>query len=310
MQSLVCALPATPLSEKLSKVLVESGPDQGAIWHFGEPTKEARELAAGNAWADLSHHEVIEVSGADRLKWLHDLTTQYLLDFKAGQWSSGLILDHLGHIEHQFLITDDGVSAWLITDKDRSAALIDYLNKMKFTLRVEVKDLTGEKALIKTPGLSDAIGGPYQLINRSDLATVKFDAHQVGIWVLEAERVLQKRPRIGFETDHKAIPNELGLLNVAVHLNKGCYRGQETVAKINNLGNPPRKLILLHLDGSDLQLPLPGMDVELNGAKVGFVGTAARHYELGNIALALVKRNVAEDAQLSIAGIPALPAVG
>jgi folate-binding protein YgfZ len=292
----------------LSKVLVDSGPDQGAVWHFGEPVKEARALAEGKAWADLSHLEIVSVSGVDRLKWLHDLTTQHLLDIASGQWTSALILDHLGHIEHQFLLTDDGETSWLVMDKDQSASLIAYLNKMKFTLRVEVKNASAEKALIKIPGKTDPIGGPYKLINRGEVPT--FSEMEVGIWALEAERVAMKRPRIGLETDHKAIPNELGLLNVSVHLNKGCYRGQETVAKINNLGNPPRKLILLHLDGTEIDLPLPGMDVELNGVKVGFVGTSARHHELGNIALALVKRNVADDAPLTIAGIPALTALG
>lgn len=294
--------------KKLSKVLVDSGPDQGAVWHYGEPVKEARALAEGKAWADLSHLEIVSVSGVDRLKWLNDLTTQQLLDFTSGSWTSALILDHLGHIEHQFLLTDDGQTSWLITDKDRSASLIEYLNKMKFTLRVAVKDVSTEKALIKVPGKTDQIGGPYQLIARGKIPS--FDETEVGIWALEAERVAMKRPRIGLETDHKAIPNEIGLLNISVHLNKGCYRGQETVAKIYNLGNPPRKLVLLHLDGTEIDLPLPGMDVELNGVRVGFVGTAARHHELGNIALALVKRNVADDAQLTIAGIPALTALG
>ena len=292
----------------MSKVLVDSGPDEGAVWHYGEPVKEARALADGKAWADLSHHEIISVSGTDRFKWLHDLTTQYLTDFTPNNWTSALILDHLGHIEYQFLVTDDGNTTWLITDKNRSAGLIDYLNKMKFTLRVEVKDVSSEKKLIKIPGKTDGIGGPYKLINRDE--SPNFSEMEVGMWALEAERVAMRRPRIGLETDHKTIPNEIGLLNISVHLNKGCYRGQETVAKIHNLGNPPRKLILLHLDGSEVDLPLPGMDVVLNGVRVGFVGTAARHHELGNIALALVKRNVADDAQLTIAGIPALTALG
>ena len=125
------------------------------------------------------------------------------------------------------------------------------------------------------------------------------------VWALEAERVEKMRPRIGLETDHKSIPNEVGLLNKSVHLNKGCYRGQETVAKVHNLGQPPRKLVLLHLDGSEVDLPPIGADVERDGIKVGFVGTVARHHELGNIALAVVKRNVEGDTPLSVNGIAA-----
>ena len=282
---------------------VEAGPDKGAIWHFGDPVKEQRALAEGKAWADLSHLEIVAIKGVDRLRWLHDLTTQHLEAFNGG-WSNGLILDHLGHIEHQFLIFDDGETSWLIVDVDRAVPLIDYLKKMKFTLRVEVLDASSEKTLLRTPGLTDDLGGPYQLVNRGEIPN--FDgAMQVGIWALEAERVAKERPRIGLETDHKSIPNELNLLNKSVHLNKGCYRGQETVAKVHNLGQPPRKLVLLHLDGSEIDLPATGADIERDGIKVGFIGTVARHHQLGNIALGVVKRNVEPDTALTVGGIAA-----
>lgn len=285
------------------KLLLQSGPDRGAVLHFGDPVKEQRALDNGSAWADLSHLEIVAIKGPDRLRWLHDLTTQHLESF-AGGWSSALILDHLGHIEHQFLIFDDGDTAWLIVDVDRAAPLIEYLNKMRFTMRVEVRNASSEKSLLRIPGATDDLGGPYQLINRGE--KLEFPgATQVGVWALEAKRVAALRPRIGIDTDHKSIPNELGLLNKSVHLNKGCYRGQETVAKVHNLGQPPRKLVLLHLDGSEIDLPEVGSDVMRDGIKVGFVGSVARHHELGNIALAVVKRNVAEDAPLQVAGIAA-----
>ena len=285
---------------------ITEGPDRGATLHFGDPVKEQRALAAGTAWADLSHLEIVAVKGVDRLRWLHDLTTQHLETFSGG-WTDGLILDHLGHIEHQFLIfdaQDASETAWLIVDVDRAAPLMEYLNKMRFTMRVEVRNATNEKSLIKVPGLTDELGGPYNLVNRGEIPT--FDgATQVGVWALEAERVEKLRPRIGLETDHKSIPNEIGVLNKSVHMNKGCYRGQETVAKVHNLGQPPRKLVLLHLDGSDVDLPAIGADVQRDGIKVGFVGTVARHHELGNIALAVIKRNVEADTALTVNGIAA-----
>jgi folate-binding protein YgfZ len=155
----------------------------------------------------------------------------------------------------------------------------------------------------------DEIAGPYALVPRAELAnmveTFNSVATQVGTWALDAMRVAAGLPRIGFETDHKSIPNELGLLNSAVHLNKGCYRGQETVAKINNLGNPPRRLVMLHLDGTEVNFPKVGSPVENDGVVVGFLGTVARHHELGPIALAVVKRNTPLDATLSVSGIPA-----
>ena len=293
----------------MSAVLVEDGPDKGAIWHFGEPVKEQRALEAGTAWADLSHLSVVAVSGDDRLKWLHDLTTQFLTDLGVGIWKSAMILDPQGHVEYQFNLVDDGTTTWLVLDPGYADTLVAYLTKMKFMLKVDVRDATSEFAVLRAPGATTELGGPFALVPRNEVAqmaqTFGAVATQVGTWALDAERVAAGRPRIGFETDHKSIPNEIGVLNGAVHMNKGCYRGQETVAKIYNLGNPPRRLVMLHLDGSDVGFPSKGTKIENDGVVVGFIGTVARHHELGTIALAIVKRNTPIDATLSVDGIPA-----
>jgi hypothetical protein len=294
----------------MSAVLVEDGPDKGAIWHFGEPTKEQRALESGKAWADLSNKEIISVTGIDRLTWLHSLTTQHLEKLAPALWQEVLILDPQGHIEHQFLMVDDGETSWLVLDTGRAAPLLTHLQKMKFNLRVEIKDASSEFAILRAPGVSDQIGGPYALVPRKELEQMKetltSTSMQIGTWALEAQRVAQRRARIGFETDNKSIPNELEMLNKSVHMNKGCYRGQETVAKVANLGKPPRRLVLLHLDGSVVTVPATGTIVERDGVSVGYIGTVARHHELGTIALAVVKRNVPLDSQLTVAGIPAI----
>ena len=293
----------------MSAVLVEAGPDKGAVWHFGEPVKEQRALEAGTAWADLSHHNIVAVTGADRLKWLHDLTTQFVSDLQPGVWMPNMILDARGHIEYQFNLVDDGTTTFLVLDPGYSEQLIEYLTKMKFMLRVEVSDASSQYAVLRAPGAPTPIGGPFALVPREELESMKKTfggvATQVGTWALDAERVAAHRPRIGFETDHKSIPNEIGVLNGDVHMKKGCYRGQETVAKIYNLGNPPRRLVLLHLDGSDVGFPAVGTKIENEGVVVGFIGTVARHHELGTIALAIVKRNTPIDATLSVDGVPA-----
>jgi folate-binding protein YgfZ len=293
----------------MSAVLVEDGPDKGAVWHFGEPTKEQRALEAGTAWADLSHLNIVAVSGADRLQWLHDLTTQFVSDLQPGVWMPSLILDAQGHVEFQFNVVDDGTTTFLVLDPGYVEKLVEYLTKMKFMLRVDVRDASAEFVVLRAPGTTDAIGGPFALVPRDEVDQMKETfggvATQVGTWALDAERVAAHRPRIGFETDHKSIPNELGVLNTAVHMKKGCYRGQETVAKIYNLGNPPRRLVMLHLDGSDVGFPAAGTKVENDGVVVGFIGTVARHHELGTIALAIVKRNTPADATLTVDGIPA-----
>ena len=293
----------------MSAVLVEDGPDKGAVWHFGEPVKEQRALEAGTAWADLSHLNIVAVTGEDRLKWLHDLTTQFVSDLQPGVWMPSMILDAQGHVEFQFNLVDDGSTTYLVLDPGYVEKLVEYLTQMKFMLRVDVRDASSEFVVLRAPGVADAIGGPFALVPRDEVEDMKQTfggvATQVGTWALDAERVAKGRPRIGFETDHKSIPNELGVLNTAVHMKKGCYRGQETVAKIYNLGNPPRRLVMLHLDGSDVGFPAAGTKVENDGVVVGFVGTVARHHELGTIALAIVKRNTPTDATLTIDGIPA-----
>jgi folate-binding protein YgfZ len=293
----------------MSAVLVEEGPDSGAIWHFGEPNHEQRALALGNVWADLSHRAVIAVSGEDRVKWLNDMFTQELSTLPTGQWTMSLLLNAQGHIEHQMFMVDDGTTTWMHTEKEKVGELTTYLEKMKFMLRVDVKDVSDEFAVLRAPRVTDSIGGPYALVLRNELAetTAAFaSAHQqIGMWALEAERIAAGRARILFETDHKSIPNELGFLGSAVHLNKGCYRGQETVAKVFNLGHPPRRLVLLHLDGSMVHMPQHGAKVMDGEKEVGLIGSVARHYELGPIALAVIKRTTPIDSTLDIDGVSA-----
>ena len=293
----------------MTAVLVEHGPDKGAIWHFGEIAKEARALEEGKAWADLSHRAVIEVKGEERLTWLHALTTQHLENLEPGRWVEALILDPHGRIEQQFFLVDDGEATFLHLDQERKDALLDYLRRMIFRTKVEVSDASDRFAILRAPGKSDPIGGPYALVPRVELTSMRqaFNSAnlQVGTWVLEAARVAEGRPRIGFETDHKTIPNELGLIHSAVHMKKGCYRGQETVAKVFNLGHPPRRLVLLDLDGSRIDLPTSGEKVLYEGKEIGFLGTVARHHELGPIALAVIKRMTPADAVLEISGLKA-----
>ena len=293
----------------MTAVYLEEGLDKGAIWHFGEVAKEQRALAEGKAWADLSHRSMIAITGEDRLMWLHSLTTQHLEKLVAGEWKEALILDPQGHVEQQLFLVDDGTTTFIHLDHEKVPSLLDYLQKMKFMLRVDVRDVSNEYAILKAPGKTDAIGGPFALVPRAELAATleAFNSAnlQIGMWAIEAERIAQGRARIGVDSDYKSIPNELGLLNKAVHMNKGCYRGQETVAKVFNLGHPPRRLVLLHLDGSAVDIPSQGDPVVYNGKEIGFVGSVARHYELGPIALAVIKRMTPADAVLEVKGIAA-----
>ncbi|MDT3399182.1 glycine cleavage T C-terminal barrel domain-containing protein [Streptomyces sp. B1866] len=291
------------------------GPDEGVAAHYGDLFQEQRALADGSGFVDLSHRGVVAVSGADRLSWLHLLLTQHVSELPPGQAAEALILSAHGHIEHALYLVDDGTTTWAHVEPDTQDALIAYLESMKFYYRVEIADLTHERAVVHLPAGSIA-GTPPEavvretpygrdvLLPRADLERFAADAGRpAGMLAYEALRVEAHRPRLGMETDHRTIPHELGWIGTAVHLSKGCYRGQETVARVQNLGKPPRRLVFLHLDGSEVTLPGHGAPVRLaadgaDGRRMGFVTTSARHHELGPIALALVKRNVPVDAEL------------
>jgi tRNA-modifying protein YgfZ len=304
------------------------GPDAGVADHYGDPYVEQRGSTASCGVVDVSNRGVVTITGPDRLSWLHSLTTQHLAQLAPGSSTEALILDPQGHIEHQLSLTDDGAATWVHVEPGAAPALLEFLTSMRFMLRVELTDVTADYAVV-------ALLGPRrdELSAAGAVATTRdsFESHVIvprgqladevaalraagatlaGTWAHEALRIAAGRPRPGLDTDHRSIPHELGWIETAVHLNKGCYRGQETVARVHNLGHPPRRLVLLHLDGSEDRLPAHGDPVRLGGAdpaaaEIGFVGSAARHFELGPVALALVKRTVPVDATLLADGIPA-----
>ena len=298
----------------LPGAVAADGVDRDVAAHYGSFNGEQRTLEGGAGFVDLSHRDVVRVAGPDRLTWLHSLTTQHLEALAPKVWTGALILSPQGHVEHAFFGYDDGLgdegAFTAHTEPGAGAALVEFLDRMRFMMRVEVADVTDELAVTWRPSAAGA--GPYagyELVPRDQLSTYAEAAGPpCGLWAFEALRIARGEPRLGLDTDHRTIPNEAGWIGPAVHLDKGCYRGQETVARVHTLGRPPRRLTLLHLDGSENRLPTVGADLLLGGPDgrvVGFVGTSARHHELGPIALAMVKRNVPLDAQLTVEGMPA-----
>ncbi|MEU4387045.1 folate-binding protein [Promicromonospora sp. NPDC023805] len=323
-----------------------SGPDAGIAWHYGDPTAEQRALSRGGAVVDQSHLGIVRVAGPDRLKWLHSITSQQLEGLAPRTSTELLVLSPQGHIEHAAGVVDDGEATWLITERESAPGLAGWLDRMRFTLRVEVADVTDEWAAIGEPVAAEGVEGepvtwhdawpnvlaggtrygppesehpgaerPWRLVlvPRADL-DAEVAAREAagwplaGTWATEALRVEAWRPRYARDVDARTIPHELDWLRTAVHINKGCYRGQETVARVHNLGRPPRRLVMLHLDGSQHLLPEPGAEVRLpasdggTGKVVGTLTSMARHHELGPIGLAVLKRNVPEEVELMVAG--------
>ena len=281
------------------------GVDAGVADHYGDPLREQRTALSRGAVVDRSHRGVVRVEGPDRLSWLHSLTSQHLTQLGAGQWTEGLILSPHGHVEHHLTLVDDGSATWMHVEPGTADSLVAYLDSMRFMLRVDVADVSASYGVLTRMHAEDVVTD--ELVARQSLAEAAeaTGLTLVGHGAYEALRVAAGRPRLGFETDHRTIPHEVGWIGPAVHLDKGCYRGQETVARVHNLGRPPRRLVLLHLDGTQETLPPPHTAVELDGRAVGFLGTAVHHAELGPIALAVVKRQTADDAHLVVAGMAA-----
>lgn len=311
-------------------------PDEGVASHYGDPMREQRVMAERQSLVDRSNRGVIKIVGKDRLSWLHSLTSQHLERLAPGSTVQSLVLDPQGRLEHHLTLTDDGTATWLHVEPHTAKALVDYLNSMRFMLRVEVEDLSGvlvvatlggpggksgeifggtdpadspTAALLSEVGAEAVMRGPFGIdliVEPGAMGKLAATFPVAGLWAFEAARIAAHVPRPGLDTDHKTMPHEVGLIETAVHLNKGCYRGQETVARIHNLGHPPRRLVFLHLDGSVDRLPAHGSPITLaDGTVVGTVGSAARHYELGPIGLGLVKRTVPVDAALLADGVAA-----
>jgi folate-binding protein YgfZ len=311
---------ASPLLETPGAVPAD-GIDSGVAAHYGDPYAEQRALAGRFGVVDRSHRGVLRITGADRLSWLHSLTTQDTERLAPGHATEALVLSPQGHVEHHLTLTDDGSATWIHVEPGEAGSLLEFLTSMRFMMRVDPQDVSAGHAVLTLlgPALPDGDRGGIQLdtgfgtdliVPREHLADAVAGLRPAGgalagLWAYEALRIAAGRPRLGLDTDHRTIPHEVGWIETAVHLTKGCYRGQETVARVHNLGHPPRRLVLLHLDGSEDKLPARGADVMLDGASAGFAGSAARHYELGPIALALVRRTTPVTATFTVDGIAA-----
>jgi folate-binding protein YgfZ len=312
------------------------GADAQVASHYGDPFREQRLLAAGQAVVDLSNRGIVTVTGPDRLTWLNTISSQLLLGLEPGQSSETLLLTVQGRIEYSAHVLDDGATTWLITEGPEAAPLTAYLERMKFMLRVEIEDATAAWAVIGSTralpelgddvrhwedpwptvaaggfsyALTDDAGHPGRerpwfeyLVPRENLAdvVVRSGLQLAGSLAAESLRVAAWRPRAGVDTDEKTIPHELDLMRTAVHLAKGCYKGQETIARVHNLGHPPRRLTFLQLDGSQHTLPAAGSAVLSEGRIVGRVTSVAHHYEMGPVALAVIKRSVDASADLLV----------
>jgi folate-binding protein YgfZ len=303
----------------LPGAVAADAPDAGVAAHYGDPLREQRRLSEGEGFVDLSHRAVITVTGPDRLSWLHSLISQHVSNLRPGEGTTGLVLSVNGHVEHVMAMVDDGTTTWIHAEPGTGPVLVGFLDSMRFMLRVEVAEVTDDWAIVWQPLTTPhetllsrlSARGRELFVPRAELRqTAKSLGAPAGVAAYEALRVAAGEPRLGMETDHRTIPHEVGLLATAVHLDKGCYRGQETVARVYNLGRPPRRMVLLHLDGSRESLPRPGADIVRDGRSIGRLGTAVHHFELGPIALAVIKRATPDGESVDVVEADGEPMVG
>ncbi|WP_159501341.1 folate-binding protein YgfZ [Microbacterium sp. 18062] len=317
--------------------------DGGVLQHVGRPLVEQRELLRGTAVAPRADRRVLAITGEDRLSWLDSISSQALTALEPGRSTELLVLDPQGRVEHAAAVLDDGETTWLIVDHGDADALLAWLLRMRFRLRVAPRDAHEEFAIV---GVTDAglplvvAASPHGvplvwhdpwpeigsggvgyasdvhhpgrdlswnevIVDRAELgrlvdAAVAGELALAGALAVDALRVAAWRPSWASDVDERTIPHELDWMRTAVHMDKGCYRGQETIAKVHNLGHPPRRVVALHLDGSDDLLPQRGDRVLAGETEVGRITSVARHHEDGPIALAVVKRSAATGETLTV----------
>ncbi len=324
---------ATPAHESDPLALAVDG--RGVAWHYGDPLAEQRRAAEAGVVIDRSHRAIIRVGGADAAAFLNNLLSQKLDDAPLGFHAEALDLDAQGRVLHHAGISRTEAGFYLDLPQAQADSLLAYLRRMVFWSEVEIEETSlGLLTLLgrfdPAPdlgglplALSRPLGGRLDLaVERTDLPAAvgclrERGLHPAGLMAWSTHRVHALEPELGADLDAKAIPHEVprwigrGENPGAVHLVKGCYRGQETVARVENIGRSPRLLVRLHLDGSVPALPAPGTDITAGpqGRRVGRLGTVVHDHEWGPIALGLLKRSaltpggptlVAGDAALSV----------
>jgi tRNA-modifying protein YgfZ len=273
----------------------------------------------------------IGLRGADVLRYLHAVCTQDTAGLRPGDAAEALLLSPKGRIEFAFRLAVLAEGVLLDTDGDAAPALAERLARFVFRYDVTVAEPTKGAVSLLGPAAGGAVaaaglpvpgtpgdpGGPGLVAHRTavgvdlvgpDAPAAAGALKRAGVAAGPAElwelvRVERGLPRAGRELTDDVLAEEAGLLGSHVHLDKGCYPGQETVARVHNLGQVQRRLAGLSFrpDGPG-GLPAPPTDlVTDDGRRAGQLRSVVDHPELGPIGLAYVRR-VVEPGRLVLAG--------
>jgi tRNA-modifying protein YgfZ len=301
------------------------------------PSAEHRVLREGAGLVDRSERGKLALSGAAAIEFLNGQVTNELADLHAGEGCYAAFLTHKGKMlgDLRILAVGEGGAAprELLLDTERVAlqALFDMINRFKVGYEVQLHKRTLQSGLLSLIGPESASVAGAARLGRAEHDNLAVQLDGVGCWsvrtdggvdlICEAEdtgrlkdvllergaaavsteaaecvRIESGRPRFGIDIDESTIPQEAGLNERAVSFTKGCYVGQATVARLHYRGKPNR-----HLRGLRLSAPaLGGMEIHFGERSVGRVGSVASSPELGPIALALLRREAAPGARVSV----------
>jgi folate-binding protein YgfZ len=244
-------------------------------------------LEAGTAFVDLSSWRKVGVAGSEALSWLNDLVSADIDDIGPGRARRALLLSPTGGVRAEFTVAVHGGSILLIQDPAQPRSILDLLAPYVLSSDVELDDRTAELALFAFPNRTtapDAAGSapstPSCVGPGADMIVLSEDHDRIAEYLgktllpagseeLEAWRVAAGVPRVGVDVAEDDLPQE-GALTDAVSFDKGCFLGQEAVAKVRNLGHPRRLLLPVEADA-----PLGrGDGVYSDGTVVGTITSA------------------------------------
>ena len=256
------------------------------------PADELAALTEGRAAVDLRAYRTVHVTGADARRWLHDLVTTDVASLRLGEARRSLLLDPTGHIRADMQVACDDDGFWLFQAPDAGSDIAVALAPYVLSSDVDLDDRTGRRRLMALPGpdaaiegFAPSIAGPGVDVLLDAGSTTPPGRMLVGDDATEVWRIRTGRARMGIDFDERSIPAEAAL-EATIDATKGCFLGQESVARVRNLGHPPR--VVVHLRA---EAPVePGADVvTADGAEAGTVTSSAADEEGGSIALASIR---------------------
>jgi tRNA-modifying protein YgfZ len=250
-------------------------------------------IAEGRAAVDLASFRKVRVRGDDARAWLHDLVTTDVASLVPGASRRTLLLDATGHIRADLQVACDGDGFWLFQAPDQPDHIRSALAPYVLSSAVSLDDLTDERGLIALLGSAGAhdgfrpscLGPGGDVIGSSGSTLLPPERAFVGADAAEVWRIRRGRARMGTDFDGRSIPAEAGL-DETIDETKGCFLGQESVARVRNLGHPPRVLRHMVADGP---IDAGSSVVDEAGDEVGVVTSAATHVGGGTVLLASIR---------------------